>query len=62
MGDALAGPDEEELSEEILNQVMDELGLEGSEQMNAATAGNAQPVASDIQADQALQSRLDALR
>lgn len=62
MGDALAGPDEEELSEEILNQVMDELGLEGSQQMNSAAAGNAQPVANDPQHDQAIQSRLDALR
>lgn len=62
MGDVLAGADEEEQTDEILNQVMDELGLENSAKMNsAAPSGVAQPVYGAAE-DASLQARLNALQ
>ncbi len=62
MGDVLAGADEEEQTDEILNQVMDELGLENSKLMNTAEPSSSQPAQFGVAEDQALQARLNALQ
>lgn len=61
MGDVLAADDEEAQTDEILSQVMDELGLENQTKIN--TVGGSSGVPAQAAADNsALQARLDALQ
>lgn len=68
MNDVLAGEDEEERTEEMVNQVLDEIGISASTQMTSAPIGgpaamrsaDASPVMEDD--DRELQARLDSLR
>lgn len=67
MNDVLAGEDEEERTEEMVNQVLDEIGISASTQMASAPMGgpavrsaDASPVMEDD--DRELQARLDSLR
>lgn len=63
MGDVLAGDDEEAQTDEILNQVMDELGLENATQLNAVSGASSNPTAAaNATENSALQARLDALQ
>lgn len=59
MGDVLSADDEENRTDEIISQVMDELGLENRTAMNTADAPAQEMGATD---SNALQARLDALQ
>lgn len=62
MGDVLAADDEEEQTDEIISQVMDELGLENQTAMNAVGSSSAEPQQMNAADNAALQARLDALQ
>lgn len=62
MGDVLGADNEEEQTDEIINQVMDELGLENETKMNAVTSANANPTHGVAAEDPGLQARLNALQ
>lgn len=78
MDDVMDGDNEEQESDEIINQVLDEIGINLTSQLAEAPAGTgalgtqappakvaamaAGPVAASADADLELQSRLDALK
>lgn len=67
ISDAMGGADEELETDQVVNQVMDELGLEHSSKIGYASSTNAQPVAPNAQQqsvgdEQALEARFDELR
>lgn len=63
MGDMLGGADEEAQTDDVINQVMDELGLEQGSKLGAISNATGRPdqVAND-QADSALEARMEQLR
>lgn len=68
MGDVLGGADEESLTDDVINQVMDELGLEKTSQIGAHGAVSATPThahaptAASAQQDDLLRERMENLR
>lgn len=63
MGDMLGGADEEAQTDDVINQVMDELGLEQGSKLGAISNATGRPdqVANE-QADSALEARMEQLR
>lgn len=64
MGDMLGGADEEAQTDDVINQVMDELGLETGSKLGAMTAGKDNPAAigASSVADSELERRMEQLR
>lgn len=64
MGDALGGSNEEAETDDVINQVMDELGLEQGSKLGAVSTahGNPSQIADQAQADSALEARMEQLR
>lgn len=63
MGDMLGGADEEAQTDDVINQVMDELGLEQGSMLGSVPAGTTNPAeVTNSQADNELEKRMEQLR
>ncbi|CAN8076285.1 unnamed protein product [Agarophyton chilense] len=64
MGDVLSGADEEAQTDDVINQVLDELGLEQGSKLGAVAANHAAPaqVNANGLSDSALEARMENLR
>lgn len=62
MDDVLAADNEEEKTEEMVNQLLDEVGITLSSSMANAPLGGAQRASTENSEDKELQARLDSLR
>lgn len=62
LGDTLASADEEADTDDVINQVMDELGLEQGTKLGAVSAGTGTPAQQDGLADSELEKRMEELR
>lgn len=60
MGDMLGGADEESQTDDVINQVMDELGLEAGSKVGAVTAGTQNPIVDSEDAN--IEKRMEQLR
>lgn len=62
LGDMLGGADEEAQTDDVINQVMDELGLEQGTKLGAVSVGTAKPNHDDAHANSEIEKRMEALR
>lgn len=62
MGDMLSGGDEEAQTDDVINQVMDELGLEKGSMIGGVTASGVPGAVGHTVGDQALEARMEQLK
>lgn len=65
MGDMLGGADEEEETDDVINHVMDELGLEQGSKLGSVSTATAMPDQAGLETtgvDSALEARMEQLR